>query len=749
MHLPYKKCKYVTGSNTYVWSATENGLFRVRKSDNSVDRITKLEGLSDLTIGTIGYNSYNNVLFVGYANGNVDLIKGDQIINLSDIKRAQIVGSKYINNVYFIGRLAYVSTGFGIVVIDTDREEVKETYLIGPNGSTLEVYDITSDATTIYASTATGVYYANLNDPYLTNFANWNRFNGIPYGPYNTLELYNNKLLVNYSGFIQNQSFYTDTLYQYDFSTAQWAYVPGWNGGHITKEIEAQGATLWVADAFTVFKYDNNYTTLDVYYTVGNNVFIYPNSIYADPAGFLWVADNELGLLKMPNPFYGEIFSPNGPATTSTFSLRLKDKQLVVTPGGRDDAWNNVFSTEGVSIYRNSIWSIYNRRNTPALDTAFDILCSEIDPADPNHIFYGSWGEGLLETRNNNVVSVYDNSNSPLQSKVEYQWVGIGGLQYDENGNLWMTNSHTTKCLKMLKPDGTWYQYDFNGYIPSGSYVSSLTLTSSGQKWMVLPRGGGILVFDDNGTPSNFSDDKKKKLLFTQGNGAIPGSEAICVTEDKDGEIWIGTDKGIGVFYCAENIFTSQGCDAQQILIDQGGYIQILLESETVTCIAVDGANRKWIGTEGGGVFLMSDDGTKEILHFTIENSPLLSNNITCLAIDPESGEVYIGTDKGLVTYRGEATEGGDEMGDVYAFPNPVKPDYTGAIAIKGLVKDADVKITDIRGQVVYQTKALGGQAVWDGKNFKGERAATGVYLVFITNDDGTQTAVTKILFVN
>lgn len=312
-----------------------------------------------------------------------------------------------------------------------------------------------------------------------------------------------------------------------------------------------------------------------------------------------------------------------------------------------------------------------------------------------------------------------------------------------------MTNSHVLTCLNVKKADNTWRTYDFSGLIPIGETVSKLMITSTGQKWMILPRGQGMLVFDDNGTIDNISDDRKIRLGFNTGAGAIPGTDVYCMAEDDDGEVWVGTDKGIGVFYCADQIMTQGACDAQQVLIEQDGYVQILMETQVVTAILVDGANRKWIGTEGGGLFLMSADGTKQLAHFDETNSPLLSNDITTLTMDKKTGELFIGTSNGIVSYRGEATTGEDVMGDVYAFPNPVRHEYTGNVAITGLVKNANVKITDVSGQLVYETTALGGQAIWPGTNFKGERAASGVYLVFASNEDGSQKIVTKILFMN
>jgi hypothetical protein len=350
---------------------------------------------------------------------------------------------------------------------------------------------------------------------------------------------------------------------------------------------------------------------------------------------------------------------------------------------------------------------------------------------------------------NGAVTNVWSNNNSTLRPKVEYQWVGIGDMEYDTSSNLWVTNSNVTTCLNVYKHDGTWQAFDFTGLIPVGTTVGKLMITRSGKKWMILPRGGGMLVFDDNGTLSNTNDDLKRKLGFSAGIGNLPGTEVYSMAEDDDGNVWVGTDKGVAVFYCADNILTSAGCDAQQILITQDTYVQILMETQTVTGIVVDGANRKWIGTDGGGVYLFSPDGQKQLEHFTAANSPLLSDNITSMNMNQKTGEVYFGTSKGIVSYRAEAIEGEDHMGDVYAFPNPVSPDYHGPIAITGLVKNADVKIADIRGNVVFKTTALGGQAIWDGNNFKGERAASGVYVVFISNEDGTEKAVTKILLIN
>jgi ligand-binding sensor domain-containing protein len=327
--------------------------------------------------------------------------------------------------------------------------------------------------------------------------------------------------------------------------------------------------------------------------------------------------------------------------------------------------------------------------------------------------------------------------------------VRVGGLTFDKEGRLWVVTSHNNSCLSMKDGD-RWVGFTIP--IVNENDLGIILVDKHGQKWIQMRYGNmnpnSLVVFSDNNTPDNSGDDQSKLLNSTAGSGNIPGNTVFAMAEDLKGEIWIGTEKGIAVFYSPENVFSGGNFDAQRILVNQGGYVQYLLENETVTAIAVDGANQKWVGTDRGGVFLFSEDGTKQIYHFTAENSPLLSDRISCITIS-QDGEVFFGTDNGVISFRASATPGDDTFGDVYAFPNPVKPDYDGYIAVKGLVSNAQVRITDVNGVLVYSTRAEGGQAIWDGKNFDGRKVRTGVYLVFAANEDATEKVVTKILFVN
>jgi ligand-binding sensor domain-containing protein len=319
------------------------------------------------------------------------------------------------------------------------------------------------------------------------------------------------------------------------------------------------------------------------------------------------------------------------------------------------------------------------------------------------------------------------------------------GLDFDNSGNLWIANSGTTKPLAVYTVDKKWKSFTFeNIALPN---VLQLMVASSGQKWLVVERNG-MIVYDDAGTPENETDDKVKNLKFEAGKGGIPGSDVFCMAEDRNGEIWLGTDKGVGVFYAPQTVFDESAQDAQPIKISQDGYVQFLLESEKVTAIAVDNANRKWVGTANTGVYLMSSDGTQQLKHFTEENSPLISNGITAINILETTGEVFFGTEKGIISYKDVATEGFSECKDVLVYPNPVRENYSGPIAIRSVVLDAIVKITDATGALVFETKAYGGQAIWDGTNFKGEKVATGIYFAFASNADGSKGCNAKILVI-
>ena len=350
--------------------------------------------------------------------------------------------------------------------------------------------------------------------------------------------------------------------------------------------------------------------------------------------------------------------------------------------------------------------------------------------------------EHNFETSNGGLQTISNDTN-----EASYGWLRVKDMIIDQNGLLWITNSLVEKGLAHMNVDGDWLSYNISSYNTKNSHLGDIIIDNQGKKWFIIAKGGGIIVYDDNGSPEDINDDNDRLLTSAPGQGNLPSNTVYSIALDNDGEVWVGTDNGIGVFYQTSEVFGLNG-DCQQILVETDGYVEPIITNESVTAIAIDGANRKWLGTKSSGVFVYSPDGRRKVKHFTEENSPILSNKINHISIDDNSGEVFISTEKGLISYKGEATAGGDKHGNVIVYPNPVKENYNGPIAIKNVVENSDIKITDIRGNLIKTTTAFGGQAIWDGKNKNGKRASTGVYLVFSTNSSGLETNVAKILFI-
>jgi hypothetical protein len=305
--------------------------------------------------------------------------------------------------------------------------------------------------------------------------------------------------------------------------------------------------------------------------------------------------------------------------------------------------------------------------------------------------------------------------------------------------------------VSVKKTDGTWKSFKLDGKLKV-SFLGRMINTSLDHKWIICAHGEGLFAFDVNRTIDDISDDRYEKFSVLDLNGKVISNDVYSLAEDREGNIWVGTDKGIVVYYSPSRVFDEDLFYGQQIIVprnDGTGLADILLGTERVTAIAVDGANRKWLGTEQSGIYLVSEDGLEEIHHFTEDNSPLLSNKITDIAINGENGLVYIGTNAGLISFKGKAIEGRKDYSGVYAYPNPVRHDYDGEIVITGLVGNVNVKITDIGGNIVYETTSLGGQAIWDGRSFSGRRVSTGVYMIFCTDDEGNQTHITKLLVIH
>jgi len=740
-HLSFSHSIAVTQSPTKVYVASETGIFSYSKRNFNVEKLTKVNILSDVGVSSIKYSEENKVLIAGYSNGNIDLIFENDVFNLSDIKREMINGSKSINNILIINEYAYLSCGFGIVVLNIEKREIKDTYYIGNLGSLVCVNQLVLNNDTLYAATNQGVFIADYTNLNLVNYSNWHLITDIPNYTSNFNSIYVNddgRILVNQVNELSNDIVYSFadgiwTNFNIDYSSI--------------RKIKNTSTSLQIVTNRSLLIYDTDFILKDsITQTEIPNFNPYDVEMGVD--NIYWFADRGKGLVKYQVGNMQEI-RPNAPYLANAFSVDIKNNKVLVAAGGVTSGWDNTFLNGAAFSFQNEQWKTTINYSAP------DYVTIKIDPSNNNHFFAGSWGGGLIEYENNEIINTYNEENSDLQSVIAGSgYCRIGGIAFDKGKNLWITNSGVENPISVkfsdniVKPsDKELQSFNFDEKI-SNMLVGDIIVTENDQKWVILPSGNGLFVFDNNKTIDSKNDDLYKRLSIIDENGKIISNNVFSIAEDLDGDIWVGIDQGIVVYYSPENIFEDDAFHAQRIVLTIGDATNFLLATETITSIAVDGANRKWLGTHSSGVYLVSEDGTEELDHFTEENSPLLSNNIKDIGINHETGEIFFATDKGLISYRGSATMGSDEFGDVYVYPNPVRENYNGDITIRGLVSDVNVKITDISGNIVYETTADGGQATWNGKNFSDKRVSTGVYLVFCSNDDGSKTHITKLLFI-
>lgn len=733
-HLSFNYAIAVTESSSKVYVASENGVFSYNKNSYNIEKMTKVNILSDVGISSISYSDQNDVLLVGYSNGNVDLIFDNEMFNLPDIKREMISGSKSINHILFIDEFAYLSCGFGIVVINLSKREIKDTYYIGDLGTLVHVNQLVYDNDYLYAATNQGVYVADYTNQNLIDYSNWQKITDIPNytSAFSSIYVNNETMLVNQSNELTN-----DVLYS--FENNSWNIF---NNEYSTiKRIKYNSSSIQVVTNRNILLYTPELTFQDSV-TITEAPVYNPYDVVLDDRNIYWIASRGHGLIKVQNNNAEIGIFPNAPYTANSFNIDIDNDRVLVTAGGYNDLGNNLFLNGGVYSFQNEKWQSYANYDVP------DYTVVKIDPRNINHFFIGCWGKGVIEYLNDEIINTFNDTSSSLQSEITgNDYCRIAGLAFDQENNLWVTNSKVTAPISVKKADGGWVSYDFNEQV-SDKPVGEIIVTQNNHKWVILPDGNGLFVFDNNQTLDNKNDDLYKKLSVVDENGKIITNRIYSIVEDLNGDIWLGTNQGVLVYNNPQNVFEDANFHARRITVTIDDFTQYLLNTELITSIAVDGANQKWIGTKSSGVYHVSKDGTEEMNHFTEENSPLLSNDIRDIGINHESGEVFFATDKGLISYRGSATMGSDEFRDVYVYPNPVREDYHGEITVRGLVSDVNVKITDISGNIVYETTAEGGQATWDGKNFSGRRVSTGVYLIFCTNDDGSKTHITKLLFI-
>jgi sugar lactone lactonase YvrE len=747
-HLPWQRSVYVTQSDTKVYFATEWAVVEIDKTDRSSNFITKVEGLSDVGINLIRYNQDAKALIISYTNSNMDLYfpADGSVLNLPFIqKNPNLIGDKKIYDIFFEGKTAYLACGFGVLKFDVERAEAEYTVFTNLAVKSVAAYD-----GHLWAATEDGLFRLPENDENPADFSRWHLMDSLDGFPaaqsYHALCVWNNNLMIGMGNTLQrlNASGLSEIASQQN---------------RTVKYLSAENQGLMIAwhnvNSFgvgTVEYMEPNDARYEIHGPCGAEYPLY--GIESEVKKFWFADQNDQFRFFDQNLGQCDKFTFNSPLRHVTTEISIAhNKVYLATPGAQSNLSPIGEFRTGVYIFEDNQWNRFWGESNPEIKPFScdkDMWRVAADPVEDNKFYVGSFIGGLVEASTpGDMAQCYTKDNSILENAGEAgsDRTAIGGMAFDADNNLWISNFKSSAPIAVLKADHTWQNFPA---APVNSLLQ-VAVDQSGYKWFVVTFNTGILVFDSGADIDDPSDDRYK--LLTTSNSVLPTNTINCITVDLDGDVWVGTQQGVVSFECGSNVFSTENpCIGRRRIVNVDGFNGYLLETEDVRTIAVDGANRKWFGTSNG-IFVQSPDGLTQVARYTNTNSPLFDNGITDIAINQSNGEVWIGTEKGVMSLRGEATEGGRvNKSTAYAFPNPVQADYDGPIAIHGLARDANVKITDVAGNMVFEGKSLGGQAVWDARDYLGRRVASGVYLIYATSEatfDEPDAIITKVIILN
>ena len=734
----YHNATYCQVAGDKVYILASGALFSYNKSDNEVHLYDKINTLSDIEITHIAYSNDINALVIVYSNANIDILYDDEsVYNITDFKNKSLPQKK-INNIGIQGTTAYLSTEFGVVELDLENLEFKNTLNTGLNTMCTYLFN-----DRLYTTTKSGLYYCE-TDKNMLDKNNWKKGHD---NAMKTLNELDGKLYCLASdGKLLEIIPETDKIKMVDNSD---------NYSYLYKDNDC----FIAVSEKSIVRIDSKGTSKICDINEKYNFILKDKDSYWCCKGYggvveSYIEDNSIIAIRQP-------LLPNSPKRNySEFMSFTSDDRLLVAGGNINYFDTKENNYEGTLMEYNHKDYKWNSLITDTIKSATGLECNNIcsvdeDPTEPGHYFASSFGYGIFEFRDGKFVNHYDFENSILESAVpnNKSYVRVPNVKFDKEGNLWCINTtNVADIVKILKKNGEWVSLNYKDI----EYMETMVkpyIDSRGWLWVTSLQGdAGIFCARLNGTPFDTSDDESKVWLhkFTNQDGtSYDIYQVYALTEDHNNQIWVGTNTGLFVIDNPETFFN--GGSFKQIKVprnDGTGLADYLMNGTYIKSIEVDGANRKWIGTNDNGIYLISADGMETIHHFTTDNSPLPSNTIESIAINNNSGEVFIGTDKGIASYMSDATSPEEKLDEknIYAYPNPVRADYNGNISIVGLTHDCNVKIVDAAGFLIDEGNSNGGMYSWNGRNQRGEKVPSGVYYVLTYDSNGNDGVVAKIL---
>lgn len=733
-YFSYNSIKDISVSDHKIYVAAENAVFIFDPDTGLTSTLSTIHGLSGDFITSLHYSSRYELLIIGYENGMIDIYyeNENKVLKVVDILDKMTIppDRKKINHFNEYDGKLYISTNYGISVYNLNRLEFGDTYYIGDYGTQINITQTTILDSKIYAATEIdGIRKADIESGNLIDYQNWTT---ITTGEFIGIEKLGNELYAANSN---------NTIFRVDLNGTT-TQVKQFNQNIL--QLKNSEELLSITTSGSINIYSSGFTPV----TTINNLPGYQSNFLSGSVfnNQTLLGTNEEGLLIVPfGSTQATQILPDGPIRNRPFGLNAIPGQLWVVFGETTINYNPYtpsLTRYGVSQLKDSIWRniSYDELSQTTRGEPTSLLKATINPKNPDEVYMSSYQKGLLKINGESIV-LYDEANSPL-TKEGNAGIRLYGSEFDREGNLWIVQSRTDKGLIRISPEGQYRKVDLSKNIDIQREIALTKLTISREGYIFFGTyHNGLIGY--NPETQGFG-----KVGSHAGSGNLPSTSVRALTFDAQNRLWIGTLRGLRILHNPASVFQSGVTDAQPIIIMENDVAQELLYQQSITAIEVDGSNNKWISTASSGVFYLSPNGQETLLRFTKDNSPLPTNNVQDIAIDQESGVVYFATTQGLVAYKGNATAPKDNLDFLRAYPNPVRPNFSGNVTIDGLTAQANVKITDITGNLVFETVSQGGSIQWDTTAFGRYRVKSGVYLIMVTTDDSSETKVAKVMII-
>ena len=746
-HFSYYYTKRVCATENKVFSIANNHLYSITKNDGVIDTYTKIDGLSENEVTNIEYSKEYKSLIIVYTNSNIDILdEQGNIYNIPDLFQKNLSVDKTVNQITIDKEFAYLATNFGIVVVNIKKKEIANTYIIGPDARKVPVYGIAIDKDYIYALSTEYIFKAKKEGTNLLDYNYWQE----------------DKISLNTTKSCKSLYKFANSLFTIKSDSIVYKYDTKWNDFYKATnyaKISIKDDRLFISaelNGLIAFKNDLTediklqYLTYDTEYDSKTNTYYF--------------AASTIGTTKITPGVSYNAYTPYGPKLTDGQRLVYSGDRMYLV-NGRGHLTDRGYKTPIISFVENKQWKSLLPQDMGMYDFveyALDVTSVATDPKDKDHWFFSTFGEGIFEVKNDKIINIYNHvtTNGEIKS-ANNDYVHFNrcdGLKYDSYGNLYTCMSSVDYPISVYNSSNGW-----KNLIHPRSYFSGWANTfvfTSKYRMLVETRSTAALVFwKDNKTSFDPSDDPivyyPASTWIDRDGKSVNPTLIYDAQEDKNGTVWVGTEVGPVLLPNADKIFTNSDYRCARVKInrdDDSGLADYLLDGETIYAIEIDYGNRKWLGTANSGLYLVSEDGTETIAHFTKENSPLSSNSISDIELNPKTGELFIATPEGVYSYKTDSTEPVKEASKetIYAYPNPVRPEYSGNVIIGGLEDNSLVWITDASGDLVFKDRTVGGSISWNCKNRAGQDVSGGVYMVLVSNEnsDKPKSVATKILIV-